>query len=253
MKKLSLYSFLTFVFITVSHHFAMSQVSNDSCTTAFLIPDVLSDQAFVCVESTTLNAQPESINNACSIGNFPTVWFHVPTDGNATLMNIQVTTSDFEAPTITLFLGLPDCSNLQLVGLTQSNLPCIVGSNGEAEALGSDVGANANYYIAVSGINTVGGEIEICVNTVSAASICVIDREIVITSRSSGGPLEGPFFPGETVGVCMNVNSFSAAGNGCQWFQGLVPVFGDGWDPNSFDANGQPLNATIREFNGCSE
>lgn len=245
MKIFSLYTILTFFFFAVFQQSTYAQVSNDSCTTAMVIPDVYSDQAFVCVESTTLNALPESYGNNCFINDFPTVWFLVQTDGNAALMNIQVTTDDFESPTISLFLGLPDCSDLQLVSLTQSNLPCVVGSNGEAEALGTDVGGSTNYYIAVSGINTAGGDIEVCVNTISPASICVIDRNIEITSRSSGGPLEGPFFPGETVGICMNVNSFSAAGNGCQWFQGLVPVFGNGWDPASFHSNGQPLDATI--------
>ena len=78
-----------------------------------------------------------------------------------------------------------------------------------------------------------------------SASLCVVDRDIEIVSRSSGGPLEGPFFPGETVSICMNVNSYTAAVNGCQWFQGLIPVFGNGWDPSSFDGNGQPLNATV--------
>jgi gliding motility-associated-like protein len=33
------------------------------------------------------------------------------------------------------------------------------------------------------------------------------------------------------------------ATNGCQWLQGIVPIFGNGWDPNSFQANGRPVNA----------
>lgn len=43
----------------------------------------------------------------------------------------------------------------------------------------------------------------------------------------------------------MNVNSYTAAGNGCQWFQGLIPVFGNGWDPSSFDGQGMPQNASL--------
>jgi hypothetical protein len=59
--------------------------------------------------------------------------------------------------------------------------------------------------------------------------------------------LTGPFNPDEIISICMNVNTYTAAGNGCQWFQGLVPVFGNGWDPASFDANGQPINVTIND------
>jgi gliding motility-associated-like protein len=219
--------------------------TNDSCTQATVIPDVMSDMPFVCVPGCNLFADPEAFNNACEVGTFPTVWFQVPTDGSATLMNIFVTSDDFDAPTVTLFLQVTDCNSLIQVPMTAGDLPCVVGSNGEAEALGTDVGASSIYYIAVSSLNNVGGEFELCVNTISQASACVTSQNIEITGRSSGGPLEGPFFPGETVSVCMNVNSYTAAGNGCQWFQGLIPRFGNGWDPSSFDADGQPLNATV--------
>ncbi len=218
---------------------------NDICQEATPINDVTSDEAFVCVPGCNLFADPELFNNACEIGTFSTVWYQVMTDDLATLMNIQVTSQEFDAPTITLFQQLSDCNDLVQIPLTSSNLPCVTGSNGEAEAFGTDVGANQIYYIAVSSLNNVGGNFEICVNTISQASVCVTSRNIEIVSRSSGGPLEGPFFPGETVSICMNVESYTAAGNGCQWFQGLVPVFGNGWDPSSFDGNGQPNNATV--------
>ncbi len=218
---------------------------NDICAEATPILDVMSDMAFVCMDGCNLFADPETFNNSCGIGDFPTVWFQVNTDGAATLMNIQVTSDDFSAPTISLFWQTTDCDALTPVPLTTSNLPCVVGSNGEAEAFGSDVGASSIYYIAVSSLNNVGGNFEICVNTISSASNCVTARDIEITGRSANGPLEGPFFPGETVSICMNVDSYTAANNGCQWFQGLIPVFGNGWDPSSFDPDGQPLNATV--------
>ena len=47
----------------------------------------------------------------------------------------------------------------------------------------------------------------------------------------------------------MNVNSYTAVNNGCQWFQGIVPSFGNGWDPSSFDSLGQPDNATVNNLN----
>ncbi len=222
-----------------------SQVANDICQTATVIPNVLSDSPFVCIESTNLNALPEGFNTDCNIGGEPTVWFQVTTDGDATIMNIHVTSSQINSPTITLFYPVQGCSNLQLKPLTQSNLPCILGSNGEAEAIGTSVAYNQIYYIAIGSINSNGGVFDLCVNTISVSSPCVMDREIEITARSEDGSLEGPFLPGETVSICFNVNSFSGAGNGCQWFQGLVPIFGNGWDPSSFDANGQPLNATV--------
>ncbi|MEP6645918.1 MAG: gliding motility-associated C-terminal domain-containing protein [Saprospiraceae bacterium] len=224
---------------------ASSQLVNDHCETATIIPNVVSDMAFVYMTSTNLGGLSEDFNNSCQIGDFSTVWFRVTTDGSATLMNINVQSDDFDAPTITLFHLITDCNNLQNVGLTQSNLTCISGSNGEAEALGSNVSSNETYYIAVSSLYSVGGIFEICVNTISQASSCVASSNIQIVARSTGGPLTGPFLPGETVSICMNINSYTAAGNGCQWFQGMIPLFGNGWDPSSFDVNGQPIGATI--------
>ncbi len=222
-----------------------AQIANDNCETATLITPVVSDGPFTCFQGENLDALPETFDNSCGIGSFPTVWYEVTTDATATLMNIFVTSESFDAPTITLFQQVTDCNSLIQVPMTAADLLCVVGSNGEAEALGSDVGASSTYYIAVSSLYNAGGLFEICVNTISQASACVTSQSIEITGRSASGPLEGPFFPGETVSVCMNVNSYTAAGNGCQWFQGLIPVFGNGWDPSSFDANGQPLNTTV--------
>lgn len=55
-------------------------------------------------------------------------------------MNIFVTSTEFDAPTVTLFQQVTDCNSLIQVPMTAGDLPCVVGSNGEAEALGTDVG-----------------------------------------------------------------------------------------------------------------
>ena len=218
---------------------------NDFCETAILVPGVLSDGPFVCIEGCNLNASPEMFNNDCQIGVFPTVWYQVYTDGLASGMNIVVNSSEIESPVIALFRTPSDCDDLIQVPITQSFFPCLVGSNGMAEALVTEVNSNSIYYIAVSSLNSAGGNFTLCVNTISQGSNCITDRQIVVTDRSDEGSLDGPFNPGETVSICMNVNSYTAANNGCQWFQGLVPVFGNGWDPSSFDQNYQPFNATI--------
>lgn len=225
--------------------------TNDDCETATVINGVGSDQPFVCVQGCNLFADPETFANSCGIQNFPTVWFQVNTDGAASLMNIQVTSSDVQAPTITLFHALNGCNQLQPVGMTSSGLPCVIGSNGTATALGTPVGASEVYYIAVSSLNSVGGEFQLCVNTISVASACVTNSRIDIVGREFGSDLNGPFFPGERVQICMRVLSYTSAGNGCQWFQGVAPIFGNGWDPSSFDGNGMPIGATLNggEFN----
>jgi len=220
---------------------------NDLCETAIDFQNVNSDKPFVCVDGCNMNASPEAFNNPCGIGALPTVWYKIITDSYASLMNISVYSIDFESPGITVFQAQPNCDAMVMIPISQSNLPCLVGSNGEVEAMTTDVGGNTIYYIAVSSSDTTGGSFTLCVNTVSNASNCVVDREILVTARSNGGDLAGPFNPGETVSICMNVNSYTAAINGCQWFQGLIPVFGNGWDPSSFDNDNQPHNTTIND------
>src|SRR5687768_5986583 len=167
MKSITPSLLLLVLFLFSNFSKLESQVPNDSCENATLISINGSDLPFECVISTNLGALPETFNNSCNIGNFPTVWFQVNTPPDASLININVSSSDFDAPTIALFGAFPDCSSLQSIPLTQSNLPCVVGSNGEAEAIASDVGANSTYYIAVSSLNSTGGQFEICVNTIS--------------------------------------------------------------------------------------
>ena len=210
------------------------------------IVGVVSNGPFVCFEGCNQYADPlePGVGDACDMTANPVVWYTITTDDLATLMNIQITSDEVSAPSVQIYTG-PDCGSLNAVPQTSSNLLCVVGSGGEVIANGTTVSNNQTYYIAVSGVNTVGGTFELCINTVEQATECVLDADIEITDRSFGGPLEGPFFPGETVSVCMNVNSYTAAGNGCQWFQGIVPVFGNGWDPGSFDGQGQPNNATL--------
>ncbi len=218
---------------------------NDDCQQAILISNIVSDFDFVCIDGCNMYASPDTLIASCQMGDFPTVWYKLDIDQLAKVMNIEVTSTEFEAPVISLFRGDDDCVNLQQVFFSDESLACIIGTEGFARITGVPVNDSSEYYIAISSLFSIGGDFELCVSTLSTGFVCVVDRDIEVTARSNGGPLEGPFDPDETVSICFNVNSYTAASNGCQWFQGLVPVFGNGWNPVSFDSNGQPINGTI--------
>lgn len=220
---------------------------NDLCETATLIADVITDSTFVCIQGCNINATADPVINPCFGDISPTVWYKVTTDSDARLMNIQISSLDSILPFFVIFKAQNDCNTLTQIPLTQSHLTCAYGPNGTAEAFGTDVEPGTDYYIAVAGMFESQGAFELCINMLESGSTCVKKLSIEITSRTAGGSLSGPFYPGETIGICMNVDSFSATDNGCQWFQGIVPVFGNGWDPSSFDVVGQPLNATIND------
>jgi hypothetical protein len=251
MKKIILVFLLSSFFINPAILFANFPIlqdpctQNDDCQSAILIPDVISNTTYACLQGCNLYASPELIDTNCQIGVFPTVWYKVTLDSIADVLNIMVSSIDFDQPVISLYSTHTNCDSLFPVDFTSGNLSCIIGSDGQVEAHGTPASANAVYYIAVSSFNSIGGNFEICVSTNSKTSNCMKDRNIEVVARSNGGPLEGPYDPKETVSICMNINEYTAAGNGCQWFQGIVPVFGNGWDPSSFDSSGQPANAKV--------
>jgi hypothetical protein len=218
---------------------------NDDCQQAIIVQGVVSDQEVVCINGCNLFASPETDIQSCFMSIYPTVWYAVTMDEFATVLNIQVYSSDIDNPTIALFRSFSGCSNIEQVELPGGNFECVIGADGVAKAIGTRVDKEATYYIAISSMHDIGGNFNLCLSTFSSAFNCVLDRSIEIKARSNGGPLEGPFDPEEKVSFCLNVYEYTAANNGCQWFQGLVPVFGNGWDPSSFTSDGQPLGTFI--------
>lgn len=81
-----------------------------------------------------------------------------------------------------------------------------------------------------------------------AIQSCLIEAELSVTSTSLNSPLEGPFVPGEIVTFRFDILNYRAdptnSGNECQWLQGIVPVFGNGWAPVSFQSNGVPKSSS---------
>jgi len=248
MKKLLLINsclvFFSPLFIT-TNALAQPCLENDDCANAIDIPNVISGNPYTCVTGCNLFAAPEIMDNSCQIGLYPTVWYKATLDSLADALNIYVNSEDFDQPVISLFKSESGCDVLVPVNLAGGNMSCVIGTDGRAQAIGTPAINSATYYIAVSSHTSIGGDFDLCIYTSSNSFACVKDRNIMVVARSNGGPLEGPFDPRETVSICMNVNEYTAAGNGCQWFQGIIPVFGNGWDPSSFDSLGQPYNVTV--------
>lgn len=82
----------------------------------------------------------------------------------------------------------------------------------------------------------------------SAQNSCMVEDRLTVTSTSLGSPHEGPYLPGEFVTFSYTILNYRAdpvqSGNQCQWLQGVIPVFGNAWDPSSFFASGRPRART---------
>ena len=138
---------------------------NDVCQDAILIPNIVSDLDFVCIDGCNMYASPDTLISSCQMGDFPTVWYKFGVDQHAKVMNIAVTSAEFEAPVISLFKGHIDCSNLQQVFFSGGNLACVIGTEGFAEVTGVSVEDSTFYYLAISSLFSIGGDFELCVST----------------------------------------------------------------------------------------
>ena len=221
-------------------------ITNDICETAIEISPLVTDSLFSCLPGCNSNANPDAQYPTCGIDAFPTVWYKVTTDSIASRLNIRGKSPDISTPTIALFKLTTDCSQLEQIDLSSSANLCHVGWVGQFQTWRTPVEPNTTYLIAVIATDSPGGDFNICVNTVSNDVTCLVLGDVELTARSSGKDLQEPLLAGESVSVCMNVESYQTGQfNSCQWFQGMIPVFGAAWDPLSFDSTGQPFNTTV--------
>lgn len=227
-----------------------AQPINDHCSGAIDISDFQVNSGYSFYNGTTTDAEPESINGSCGIGDFPTVWYKFDLEQDMYL-NIHVKSSTIFSPAISLYANT--CSTLLPIQLSNFE-NCASGSNGSLLSLNTRAQKNTRYFLAVTSNASLPGDFVLSINGIEGGSKCIERGSVEVIDRSGEGSLAGPFKPGETIRVSMNVDNFSGAKNNCQWFQGLVPSFGNGWDPLSFDANGQPLNARLNDklFDGTS-
>lgn len=192
-----------------------------------------------CIE----NACPEDLVADCGFGMQPTVWFQVMVDAEAVQLQTTVTTNGTWQPVWAIYYG--DCMMPTLLGGGGPGQPPVPCSNSDSNPNIHSVGVVVDvdtYWIAVTGegviddpnftlgVTTLAG----CVACIGEAG-CEAQAEWEITARSSDRPLDDPkFCQGEEVTVCINFD-YDASETGVDWFHGLIPDFGPGWDLDAFD------------------
>ena len=193
----------------------------------------------ICIDECNEGADsgPNFVGNNCYDHPNPTVWFEFTTTGTTATIDVSVVSSDIANPYFSVF-GTTDCS---LYTIYNNNGDCFNGAGGATSGT-VFVPANTTLLIAVSGAAGQEGDFTLCITPQADGSACNQDDEIVVTATSMGSPLAGPYQPGETVSFCYNINQYTQAN--CNWLHGIVPTFGDCWDPASFNASGQPVSIT---------
>ena len=235
---------LGLIFGLVFQGISFGQVVNDECQNATIIT-LEPDEQFVCVEGTTLNASADIVpSSVCGLSSFPTVWYFIQTSTLTNGINIQLRGDPGSAPLVRLFTAQPDCNSLVPVFINDAQSYCLTGFKGHIEILSGQLPDIDNFYIAVTMLDPTYSHFELCANALYDASECLRKTELEIYRSPDKSP-DDPYYAGEMIDLCFNILKWSPAGNGCQWLQGVVPVFGDAWSNNSFEANGQPKYAYI--------
>ncbi|NRA11612.1 MAG: hypothetical protein HRT57_06635, partial [Crocinitomicaceae bacterium] len=214
-----------------------SCVDNEECVTAEVLSLSAPDAGASCVSDCNNGATPglDFVGNFCEDMLFPTVWYEFTTDATTVGIDIDLSSAtDLSDPEFTLFQG-NSC-------LTWTFVECVEGTGGSAQSLSLVVSPNTTYVIAVSDASGDEGNFDLCISQFSDSSPCNTTSSIVESSSSDPTtPVGGPYSYGEVVSFCYNITDWQV-GASSNWLSGIVPTFGSGWDPASFDAFGMPLS-----------
>ncbi len=188
--------------------------------------------ALICVNGCTagLNTGPDFIQGSCPDFVHSTAYFKLTTDTTADLLTLSIASDEFNEPHLALLRTL-DCSTFTLVA-------CAQGNDGFVLLQYIDIDPLTTYIIAISDAAGNEGMFELCATSVDV-EFCNEKDTLYVNSASFGSPLSGPFKPGELVQICYELQDWNKLD--CNGFQGLIPTFGPGWDPEGFDIFGMPL------------
>lgn len=203
---------------------------NDECEIAYNIS--IPSNNTICNTGCNIGATPgrtDIIGNCFYMPN-PTVWYEFNTDQHAGYMTLELSSDTLHLPQIAVYVA-NSCNDLTPV-------KCIVGNDGYLWLEIDSISINRTYYIAVSEVLGNTGHFELCVDIYGVESSCNFTNELVVTNTTLGSPLSGPYQTGEEVSFCYRINYWE--NTGCNWLQAIIPFFGNGWDEESFFANGLP-------------
>jgi len=210
-------------FILLSSGKSFSAV-NDSCATAIAFPPlVLNVQSCLSTDNLTAVAEyPYTYQANCQNGGpMPApsadVWYSFTAVGN--MLDITIT-GNLTNTTVALYEG--SCSGL--IGRGCDNTP-----GGNLVTTIAPTLPGQTYYLQVTGgdVNDLA-TFDFCIESYEdPAVLCINDQTLTVTPP----PTNGHYLPGTTVTFCLYIDGYNLNAN--DWFHGMVPVFGGGWDVTS--------------------
>ena len=203
-------------------------IEDDLQTGVFPVPTGVGD---VCTNSCNVGLVGGPPGSGCFGFQGGTTWFKVKTDSAAQQMSVAVRSDEFNTPQIAVMQSA-NCSGFLPIA-------CDIGSEGFVQIVNIDVEPDTAYFVVIGDAEGRAGDFSLCVSILDI-EFCNPAAELYVTSTSKGSPLEGPYEPGEDVQFCYEIPFWNKIE--CNGLQGIQPTFGAGWDTNSFNLFGMPLN-----------
>lgn len=212
---------------------APSCTDNDDCASPATITFTTGVQNCITDCNISAASSPDFTGNNCYDFLNATVWYEVTTTASSATIDIALTSTDLTNPYFAIFTT-SDCSNYTIIN-------CSEGSSGSVTNTVS-ISTSTTYLIAISDQNGAEGNFDLCITVNDDNSACNTNNVLTVSATSLGSPLEGPYQAGEIVSFCYTITDYQQVN--CNYLQGIVPEFGDCWDPVSFTAQGAPVTIT---------
>ena len=158
------------------------------------------------------------------------VWYSFVATGTSLQAQITSLGNLLQTPNVSLYEYNGSCSSLIA-------RKCVVGENGITTLVEDVITIGQTYYLQISG-NDIDDQSEftLIVRNNYDCTQCLLESSITFPNTT---PLNNTFNCGETVVICYTVEKYNQIAT--NWFHGIVPIFGEGWDfPNSFIAGNMP-------------
>lgn len=216
-----------------------SPPENDNCIDAESLGVVQSSDEFeikppVCVAGSNLGSSADSIVFDCIPSGWGTVYYTFSTDAIAERISLSISSDEMQNFGVALFSS--GCEDPDIVSCNSTN-------NGKINLTNLEVNPNSTYFILIGSAESNTGDVELCLRSFLLPEQCIVsgsEPTLEVTHASLGSSHEGPFQPGEEVTFLYTLPSYQATQT-IQWLQAIIPVFGNGWNPSSFDEQGRPI------------
>ena len=206
--------------------------TNDSCQIAQNLGRLIPTYE-LCVPGTNIGMSPDNPyiyqQNCHNTGTgMPVaatdVWYTFTADSNSLDVNISGGLND---PVVGLYEG--NCGSLIGAG-------CAIGSAGSLSATFYNINPGNTYYLQVSGSTTSAtGDFTLCLINYQE-DFCIGSQSLTVNPL----PSNDIYQTGQAVTFCLTVEGYNLLA--LNWFHGMVPVFGNGWDQSSITNIASPAS-----------